>query len=72
MKAQTFTAPAIWASAIINLDYSGLSAISRKELNNWLLNNKLSFVDCLTCGDEYLGQFDGLLCQVCDYTFPAK
>lgn len=45
-------APAFWASAIINLDYSGLSDKDKKELNLFLLEQDLSFSDCLTC-QEY-------------------
>jgi len=68
---QTYTAPALWASAIVNLDYSGLTDEDRAELNKWLVDNGLSFVDCLDCSEEYIGRFNGLLCNVCDYTYKA-
>ena len=69
MKLEIFTMPAIWASAIINLDYSGLSETDRKELNNYLIDNGLSFRDALDCSDQYTGRFNGLLTEVCDYTY---
>lgn len=69
MNTQQVTAPAAWASAIVNHDYSGLSKEETATLNNWLLDNGLSFVDCLDCSEEYTGRFNGLLCTVTDYTF---
>jgi len=71
LKTQTLTAPALWASAMVNMDYSGLTKEDTAELNNWLLDNGLSFVDCLNCSDEYISRFDGQLCNVCDYTYKA-
>lgn len=42
-------APEHWASAIINLDYSGLSDKDKKDLNTFLALQGLSFCDCLDC-----------------------
>lgn len=69
MKTKTVTGLAYWASAIINLDYSGMKQEDKTELNNWLASNSLSFSDCLTCSDAYIGRFDGQVADVCDYTF---
>jgi hypothetical protein len=67
----TVTMPAHWASALINMDYSGLSADDRTELNNFLVSHEpcLSFVDCLDVGAEYIGRFAGKLCNVADYVY---
>lgn len=53
------------------MDYSGLTKEDTAQLNNWLLANGLSFVDCLDCSEQYMGRFNGLLCTVCDYTYKA-
>lgn len=71
IKTISYTMPAIWASAVINLDYSGLEAADKAEMNNYLANEGLSFRDCLTCSDSYIGRFNGLLCEVADYTYKA-
>ena len=67
MKTKTVTGLSYWASAIINLDYSGLERADRAELNSWLADNDLSFSDCLTCSDQYIGR----IADVCDYIFTA-
>lgn len=51
MKTITLTAPSAWAPAIVNGDYSGLSATERKQLNTFLALNGVSFADCLDCKD---------------------
>lgn len=66
---KTLQAPAIWASAIINLDYSGLDSAEKSRLNTWLADNDLSFVDCLTCESSGIGQFEGELTDLNTYTF---
>lgn len=62
-------APAAFASAIFNNDYSGLSKADVAELNNFLLNEGLSFADCVDVSDNYVGRFNGLLADVADYSF---
>jgi len=52
-KTMTITAPAHWASAILNMDYSGLEKEEIGQVNNFLLDNGFSFSDCLDC--EYIG-----------------
>jgi len=70
-RTLTVTMPAYWASALINMDYSGLSTEERAELNNYLVNHDpcLSFVDCLGMGASYIGQFNGQVCEVADYIY---
>jgi hypothetical protein len=69
VQTQVIAMPSYWASAIVNHDYSGLTNADIKELNNYLLDNGLSFKDCLSVGDTYTGKFNGLLCTVSEYTF---
>lgn len=72
MKTETIIMPALWASAIINYDYSGLCEDDVKELNNYLLNNSLSFKDCLMCSeDSYMVNFNGLATMCLEYTYKA-
>ena len=72
MKTQTIIMPANWASAIVNLDYSGLDDTEIGKLNTHLLLNDLSFKDCLMCSDtEYINNFNGELCMTLEYTFEA-
>jgi len=66
------TLPAAWASAIINLDYSGLEKDEVSEINTTLLDEGLSFTDCLTVGDEYTGRFHGQVRAVADYVFKER
>jgi hypothetical protein len=47
MKTLELTAPSIWASAIVNLDYSHLSAEDVSALNTFLAREGVSFSDCL-------------------------
>jgi hypothetical protein len=76
MKTITLTAPSAWASAIMNMDYSGLSKEDIGQLNTFLALNNLSFSDCLTCEDAgFMWTHDaysvcplGADCQT--YTFP--
>jgi len=69
MKTIILTMPAHWASALMNLDYSGLDKEERSKLNNFLSLNDLSFVDCRGISNPYIGKFNGLLCEVADYTY---
>ncbi len=70
INTDNIDAPAHWASAIVNRDYSGLDQSETKALNTFLLNNGLSFVDCLMCSNEpFIGQFQGLTTQLLTYTF---
>lgn len=74
MKTLSVFAPESWASAIVNLDYSGLDDQSRKQLNTFLARQGLSFSDCLDCKDAgFMRKHDaseltgGATC--CEYIF---
>lgn len=76
-KYTTLVAPSAWASAIINMDYSGLEPEDVKAVNTFLARNGYSFADCITSEDagfcrvhdasELVGAAD---CQ--RYWFPFK
>ena len=72
MKTYKVNMPACWAAAIINLDYSGLNKADRAELNLFLAVNDLSFTDCLGCGNNFIGRFNGYICSMAEYTYPAR
>jgi len=74
MKTLSVFAPESWASAIVNLDYSGLSDDDRKNLNTFLTQQGLSFSDCLDCKEAgFMWRHDasnltgGATC--CEYVF---
>lgn len=76
IKTLTVTAPSAWASAIVNLDYSGLERDEISKLNTFLAMKGLSFSDCVACKDAgFLWDHDaasitgGADCQ--RYTFRA-
>ena len=50
-KYTTLVAPSAWASAIVNMDYSGLSPDDVKAVNTFLAREGFSFYDCLTSED---------------------
>lgn len=66
----THIMPSLWASAIMNYDYTGLENIDKIELNTYLLNNGISFTDCLSCSEqESMNTFNGILCMTLEYTY---
>jgi hypothetical protein len=71
-KTVVFTYPSIWASAIVNHDYSGLDKEDIKILNNQLLDDEVSFCDCVAVSDEYTKLVNGMWCMVADFTFLVK
>ena len=73
-KIQTISVklPAYWASALVNGDFSGLSDVEEKEINDFLTENP-HLGPCFSCG-EYaeIGRYNGLLCDVLDFDFPVR
>lgn len=64
--------PAHWASALVNGDFSGLSDVEEKEINDFLTENQ-HLGPCFDCGDATeLGRYEGLLCDLLAYTFPVR
>lgn len=72
MKIQTIIMPAYWASALVNLDYSGLDDVEIYQLKEYLHDNDLSIGDCLMCSEfEQINTFNGKLCMTLEYSFEA-
>ena len=65
MQIQNIPAPAHWASALINNDFSGLDELEHKAVLCFI-NQHGEPVDC---GESYLGHWHGLYCDMCDYAF---
>ena len=66
-------APAHWASALVNGDYSGLTDQDKQELRNFLERENLSAGSCVSCSERsFLGKFDGLLTELLEYTFDTR
>lgn len=64
----TYSLPARWASAMINLDYSGLDTAEKTEVIKWKMETPHGI--CADVSDEtYFGQFNGLGDQLADYKF---
>lgn len=69
MEQFTVNLPAYWACGLINDDTSGLSGIEENELNQWYINN-VSGCYCAGVSEEtFFGQFNGLGCDLAEYTF---
>ena len=57
--------PLHWASALINSDYSGYDEV---EIDN--IKEAVSELPAPVCvNDPYIGRYNGLLCEVAEYTF---
>lgn len=54
MAIKQINMPSLWASAIVNHDYSLLDKDDIKALNKELLNNDVSFCDCVECSEPLL------------------
>lgn len=69
MDLETVTLPAYWASALVNNDWSGLTAADATELRAWLHANP----DCgpmLACSDvPFVGAFSGLITDCLEYFY---
>ena len=66
-------APAHWASALVNGDYSGLTDQDKQELRNFLGRENLSAGSCVACSEHsFTGKFDGLLTELLEYTFDTR
>ena len=72
IKTVTLQLPAHWASALVNGDFSGLSDVEEKEINDFLSENP-HLGPCCACSDvSELARYEGLLCDVLTYTFPVR
>ena len=55
--------------AIMNHDYSGLNKTDISYLNNMLLANGVSFIDCHKCSEPETRLISGAWCEVIDFYF---
>jgi hypothetical protein len=75
MKTELYTLPASWASALVNLDYSGLTDQEETNILHWLENNRLELNSCLECNDEavlmkcYIKPGIMVYCECLEFTF---
>ena len=69
---RTVVMPSKWRHPILYIDYSCMSKEETAECNTFLAENGLSFVDCLSVGQEYAGIFNGKECMVAKYVYPEK
>jgi len=74
-KFEEIHAPAHWASALINGDYSGLELSDVAALNNWLYQErgKTQLFYCVNVSDEtFIARFRGLQTVLATYTFQVS
>ena len=68
LDTYTEAAPAYWASYLINGDASSLDDDEIADADSFVADNGGHSPQ--DCGEEYLGTYNGLLCDLVDYTFP--
>lgn len=70
MKTMTVTLPALWASALVENEWSGLNFHAPDEaerVKTWLHNNPDLRV--ISCSDEqFVGQYEGITTECLEYT----
>jgi hypothetical protein len=67
LTVETFDAPAHWASAFVNGDTSGLESADYEAFKAFCTaNDEPAVVDC---GEPFIGRFDGLVTELCTYTY---
>jgi len=70
MQVIAHTAPAYWASCLINHDSSGLTEAEKAEADAWLAS--LGLGEPVSADGEYVAKWQGLLTNVTDYVFLVK
>lgn len=72
LKVETVILPAYWGSALVNNDFSGLDAEAEKSVKAWIEAHP-EYGSCLSASDAVvIGKFDGLTCDVLEFSFPVK
>ena len=67
LEIDTFDAPSHWASAFVNGDTSGLDESDYEAFEAFCIANDDPHV--VDCSDAFIGRFDGLLTELCTYSF---
>ena len=65
MEIKNVKAPAHWASALIKSDFSSLDESEHKQVLCFINQHGES----VACGEEYIGHWEGVICQLRDYAF---
>jgi len=60
-------APAYWASALINNDWSGLEPGEQAQARQWLADEGIGRP--VSCSAEFIGRWNGQYCQLVSYEF---
>lgn len=69
MTPKTFTAPAHWATALVNQDLTGLTHRDRLEMRDFDTVD-LKTINVVDCSDvPFIGRFDDKLCEMLEYTY---
>ena len=67
-KVLTVTLPEHWASALINMDYSGLDEDEEREVKQWMEDNLERGEDVVSCSEHpFITSFNGLLTNCLEY-----
>lgn len=72
MKTKTITYPKIFANAIVNLDYQGLTKADIRALNKALLKDNVLFCDVIKTSNEREEGNEYIKIPVMDFTFEIK
>ena len=68
MKTRMATLPEYWASALINMDYSGLDEDEEREVKQWMEDNLERGEDVVSCSEHpFITSFNGLLTNCLEY-----
>lgn len=67
IEVDTFEAPSHWASAFVNGDTSGLEPDDLEAFEAFCAANDDPHV--VDCSEPFIGRFDGLLTELCTYSF---
>lgn len=60
-------APASWASALVNREWSGLSDDEMGRAREWLSAQEMG--EPVSVGEPFIGRFDGLVTEMATYAF---
>lgn len=69
MKTIEIGAPSLWASYLINRDFSSLTDQDVDDCNNYLIKKHCCISHCVGAEEIGTGKFEGVLCDLTRYTF---
>ncbi|GAB2750454.1 hypothetical protein GCM10027019_31400 [Melaminivora jejuensis] len=62
--------PSSWASALINNDWSGYDQDEVAQIKTWV--KKAGLPEPVSCGEDFIGDFQGEKTVLCTYFFLKK